>query len=127
MKVDRKFSKNLKKIFNLYNLAVIGCVILILVSLYIIFRPDKETTENGLEIVQTKFEQSKEISEEEAKKVAQEQFKKMGEKVKLKDLECKKIRRGEVEYYYITSTENSLEITVIGGKIERINSGLVEQ
>ena len=125
MKISKKFSKKLKKTFDIYNIAIIGCVFLIVLSVYIIVKPDKKTSENGIEIIQTDIKKSEEISEKEAKKVAQKQFKKLGEKVKLEDLECRKIRRNQEEYYYITSADNSLEITVIGGKIERINSVLV--
>lgn len=127
MKISKKLSKKLKNIFNLYNIAIIACVILIAISVYIIFKPDKQISKNDVEIIQTDISETKEISEKEAKKVAQKQFKKIGEKVKLEDLECKKIKREQVEYYYITSAKNSLEITVIGGKIERINSVLVEK
>ena len=102
-------------------------LILIAISVYIIFKPDKQISKNDVEIIQTDISEIKEISEKEAKKVAQKQFKKIGEKVKLEDLECKKIKREQAEYYYITSAKNSLEITVIGGKIERINSVLVEK
>ena len=127
MKISKKLSKKLKNIFNLYNIAIIACVILIAISVYIIFKPDKQISKNDVEIIQTDISETKEISEKEAKKVAQKQFKKIGEKVKLEDLECKKIKREQAEYYYITSAKNSLEITVIGGKIERINSVLVEK
>ena len=127
MKISKKLSKKLKNIFNLYNIAIIACVILIAISVYIIFKPDKQISKNDVEIIQTDISEIKEISEKEAKKVAQKQFKKIGEKVKLEDLECKKIKREQAEYYYITSAKNSLEITVIGGKIERINSVLVEK
>ena len=82
MKISKKFSKKLKKTFDIYNIAIIGCVFLIVLSVYIIVKPDKKTSENGIEIIQTDIKKSEEISEKEAKKVAQKQFKKLGEKVK---------------------------------------------
>ena len=122
-----KVSRKLKRLFNAYNIAILICVILILGSLYIILMPNKKYDKNGIEIIQTGIEQSEEISEENAKKAAVKQFEKLGEKTKVEDLKSVKIRRGEIEYYYISSAKNTLEISVIGGKIERINSVLVQE
>ena len=50
--ISKKFSKKLKKTFDIYNIAIIGCVFLIALSVYIIVKPDKKTSENGIEIIQ---------------------------------------------------------------------------
>lgn len=128
MKINRK----LRRMFNLYNIAILVCILVILISLYIIFVPEKTTTAEKEtnqtkteEVVQTKG--NKEISEKEARKIAVKQFKKLGEKIKEDELELMEIQRNGNQYYYITSSENSLEIRIENGKIERLNSEIVEQ
>lgn len=114
--------------YRLYNLAIIVFSIIIVVFLYIIFKPnDKVLTPSGLEVVQTNIKDDEEITEEQAKKVAVEQFRILKEDVKEEDLKLIKIQRNNEEYYYITSINNSLEIKIKGGKTTRINAALVEE
>lgn len=123
MKINRK----LRKIFNLYNLAIVGCIIIIAVSLIIFFKPTKKVTPYGLEVIDTKIAKEDNITEENARKSAVKQFKKLGEKIKEEDLKITKIQRKGEEYYYITSSENTLEIKIKGGEITRINSATVNE
>ncbi len=129
MKVNKKFRKIIKKIFRPYNLAIFGCIIVILASMFVIFKPDTKntTTEKSntkTEIIKT---EEKEITEENARKLAKKQFKKLGEKnIKEKELNVEKIQRKGEEYYYITSEKNTLEIKIDSGKITRVNSVAVE-
>lgn len=129
MKVNKKFRKIIKKIFRPYNLAIFGCIIVILASMFVIFKPDtknttKEKSNTKTEIIKT---EEKEITEENARKLAKKQFKKLGEKnIKEKELNVEKIQRKGEEYYYITSEKNTLEIKIDSGKITRVNSVAVE-
>ena len=129
MKVKKKFRKIIKKIFRPYNLAIFGCIIVILASMFVIFKPDTKntTTEKSntkTEIIKT---EEKEITEENARKLAKKQFKKLGEKnIKEKELNVEKIQRKGEEYYYITSETNTLAIKIDSGKITRVNSVAVE-
>ena len=129
MEVNKKFRKIIKKIFRPYNLAIFGCIIVILASMFVIFKPDTKntTTEKSntkTEIIKT---EEKEITEENARKLAKKQFKKLGEKnIKEKELNVEKIQRKGEEYYYITSEKNTLEIKIDIGKITRVNSVAVE-
>ncbi|MBO5478754.1 MAG: hypothetical protein J6A04_03450 [Clostridia bacterium] len=123
-----KLNKQLKKILNPYSLAIVGSIILIIVSLFIIFKPETKKTPAGIEIVDTGIKEEEEITEQEARKVAKKQFQKLGESsVKEEELQVKKIRRSEEEYYYISSAKNTLEIKIKGGEITRINSATVEE
>lgn len=129
MEVNKKFRKIIKKIIRPYNLAIFGCIIVILASMFVIFKPDTKntTTEKSntkTEIIKT---EEKEITEENARKLAKKQFKKLGEKnIKEKELNVEKIQRKGEEYYYITSEKNTLEIKIDSGKITRVNSVAVE-
>lgn len=129
MKVNKKFRKIIKKIFRPYNLAIFGCIIVILASMFVIFKPDTKNTttekyKTKTEIIKT---EEKEITEENARKLAKKQFKKLGEKnIKEKELNVEKIQRKGEEYYYITSEKNTLEIKIDSGKITRVNSVAVE-
>lgn len=132
MKVNKKFRKIIKKIIRPYNLAIFGCIILISVSMFVIFKPDKNniSTENSkasnkkTEIIKS---DEKEITEEKARKLAKKQFKKLGEKnIKENELNVEKIQRKGEDYYYITSEKNTLEIKIDSGKITRVNSVAVE-
>lgn len=123
-----KISKKMKRIFNFYNLAIIVCVIVIIVALVIIFRPNSgdKIIFDGVEIVQSKVDSDEEISEKDAKTLAVKQFKKMGESNINEDgLKVIKIQRKGEEFYYIASKENTLEISIIGGNITRINSVVI--
>ena len=116
--------------FSLYNIAIVECVIIIIVSLYIIFKPNKKegkVTVDGVEVVQTNKKESEEISEKEARKIAVKQFKNLGENVKGESLELTMIQRKGEEYYYIVSKKNNIEVKIKGGKVTKINSSLVEE
>ena len=123
-----KISKKMRRIFNIYNLAVLLCVITIIVTLVIIFKPNnKKITSEGVEIVQAKLGSDEEISENDAKKLAIKQFKKIGESnIDEESLKVLKIQRKGKEFHYISSKENTLEIQILGGNITRINSVVVE-
>ena len=122
-----KKSKKLKKIFSLYNIAIVGCIILIASSLWIIFKPKENVTPYGLKLVNSETKQEEDITEEKAKKVAIKQFKDLGEKnLKEENLTIEKIERQQEEYYYICSPENTMEIKIKGGQITRINSASVD-
>lgn len=129
MKVNKKFRKIIKKIFRPYNLAIFGCIIVILASMFVIFKPDTKNTpteksNTKTEIIKT---EEREITEENARKLAKKQFKKLGEKnIKEKELNVEKIQRKGEEYYYITSEKNTLEIKIDSGNITRVNSVAVE-
>jgi len=130
---EEKTVKKLKKMLNLHNFAVAGCVILIIASLVIIIEPDfsslfavevlaEGNQEKEVNIVQAD-KKGEEISEEDARRLAKNQFKEIGEeKVNTKKLEVLKIDRQGEEYYYISSTENTVEIKISTGEITRINS-----
>ena len=127
MKVNRKITKKIKRIFSLYNLMVFVCVIFILISMFILFKPEKQET-NKIDVVQNEEKVKGEITEEEARKLAKKQFKNLGEKnIKEDELNVKKIERSGEEYYYISSAKNTMEILIKSGKITRINSAIVEE
>lgn len=122
--------KKLKKIFNLYNLAILICVVVIIGSLIIIIKPNFSgmfkkktavTSDNGVKIV-SNDNNGGEISEKDARRLAKKQFKELDEKVKEEELEVLKIERNGEEYYYISSAKNTLEIKIKTGEITRINS-----
>ena len=127
--------EKLKNILNLYNIAVAICVIVIIVSLYIILKPEdgeifakkEKTMVDGVEVIETNKKETEEISEKEARKIAVKQFKKLNENVKEDSLDIMKIQRKGEEYYYIVSPKNNMEIKIMGGKVTRINSSLVEE
>ena len=136
--MDKSTKKKLKKIFNLYNFAVFGCVILIIISLVIIIEPDfsgifkkdnkavtkvEETSNKDQEESKENTEQKKqeyvkivesdnkgeEISEKDARKLAKKQFKELNEKdLDIDKFEVLKIEREGEEYYYISSAENTV-------------------
>lgn len=128
MKVNRKAIKILKKIFNLYNLAMILCIIVILFSLYIIIKPHNNFSLISKEQTNVQGDEGKkEISEDKARKIAQKKFKELGEKKVNKDsLKVTLIQRDSELYYYVCSLDNTIEISQKTGKIIRINSANVE-
>ena len=131
MKVNKKVRKAIKKILKPYNLAILGCIILILLSVFIIFKPDnKNTSADNSKTSNAKTEvvksDAKDITEEKARKLAKKQFKKLGENIKESELQVEKIQRKGEDYLYITSEKNTLEIKIDSGKITRINSVAVE-
>lgn len=120
----------IKEKFSLYNIAIAACIVIIIVSLYIIFKPNKnneKVTVDGVEVVQTNKNESEEISEKEARKIAVKQFKNLGENVKEESLDLTMIQRKGEEYYYITSKKNNIEVKIKGGKVTKVNSSLVEE
>lgn len=120
-----KLSKKFKKSLTLYNIAIISCVVIIVVSLVIVFMPEKKEKImlDGVEVIQLNTKEGSEISEDNAKKLAIKQFKELGESdLSENDVSCLKILRDEDEYFYIKSKQNTLEIKVKGGQISRINS-----
>lgn len=123
-----KHKRKLRRIVNLRNLAIVACIVLIVVALYIALKPDDEiVTPSGIKVVDTRIKENEEISENDAKEAAVKQFKRLDETVKKEELRCQKIERNQVEYYYITSKQHSLEIKIKGGKIERIDTMPVEE
>lgn len=128
--------EKLKNIVNLYNIAVVICVVVIIVSLCIILKPEdggifakqkEKLMVDGVEVIQSNKKEKEEISEKEARKIAVKQFKKLNENVKEDSLSVTKIQRKGEEYYYIVSQKNNVEIKIMGGKITRVNSSLVEE
>lgn len=129
MKMDKIEWKN---IVSGYKLVILIGMVVILGSMYLSFKrvePENERkTASGINVVNTKVKEEEEITEENARKAAVEQFKRLGEKrVKSNQLKVQKIVRKEVEYYYITSEKNTLEIQIKGGMITKINSASVEE
>lgn len=129
MKSNKNIGKKIKRFLDPYNLAIIICIIIIAVSLYIIFKPNNSgmLTRSGIEVVQSNTKKGEEISEKQALKIAVRQFKILNENVKEKDLNIIKIQRNNEKYYYITSANNSLEIKIDSGKVTRINAAPVEE
>ena len=128
--------EKLTNIVNLYNIAVVICVVVIVVSLCIILKPEdggifakqkEKLMVDGVEVIQSNKKETEEISEKEARKIAVKQFKKLNENVKEDSLSVTKIQRKGEEYYYIVSQKNNVEIKIMGGKITRVNSSLVEE
>ena len=128
--------EKLKNIVNLYNIAVVICVVVIVVSFCIILKPEdggifakqkEKLMVDGVEVIQSNKKETEEISEKEARKIAVKQFKKLNENVKEDSLSVTKIQRKGEEYYYIVSQKNNVEIKIMGVKITRVNSSLVEE
>lgn len=127
MKNYKRFFEEKKEILNVYNFSILGCGIIILISLYILFQPVKIVTPSGLTVVQTNVKETENIAEDEAKKVAVEQFKELKENVRKEEVNIQRIQREGEEYFYITSQQNSLEIKIKGGTITRINTMPVKE
>lgn len=129
MKLNKNVSKKIKRFLDPYNVAIIICIIIIAVSLYIIFKPNnsENLTPSGIEVVQSNAKEGEEISEQQALEIAVKQFKILNEEVKEENLNIIKIQRNNEKYYYITSANNSLEIKIDSGKVTRINAAPVEE
>lgn len=127
MKINKKIMKKIKRSFSFYNFAIFACIIIIVISIYIILKPAAVTTPSGITVVQTNIKEDEKISKEKAIEAAVKQFKILGENVKEEELNVVKIQRNQEEYYYITSVNNSLEIKINGGKVTRINAAPVEE
>ena len=130
-----RVSKKVKKKFNVYNVAIFLCVITLIVLVaffFMMLKPKDNNDDNkivvgGVEIVEPEIKETDEITEEQARKIAVKQFKNLNEDTTVDQLKVTQIRRGQVEYYYVTSAENSMEIRILGGKVERVNSVLIEE
>lgn len=119
--MSRREQKRRKKGFNGFKLAIVVCFILIIVSLFVIFRVDEIILPRAVEIIDTVFDSNHETTEEEAIKIAIKQFEKLDEKVNKEEIRVIKIQRKDGLYYYVEAKENTLEIKVEGGDIVRIN------
>ena len=124
-----KENKIVKALLKPYTIVIIVCAIILIASIIIFVKEDNvKVTEEGIEIIQSNLSEDEEITEEQAIKQAKKQFDKLGEKdLKEEQIEINKIRREDIQFYYITSPENSLEIKIKGGEITRINSVLLEE
>lgn len=132
MSEKKSVKRRLKRVFNLYNMAILACLAIIVGSLYILviqprIQSKKIVTPSGIEVAQISVKENEEITEEQARKLAVKQFKTLKEDVKENDLKVSKIQRQGVEFYYVVSSENSVEIQILGGKITRINTAPVEE
>lgn len=120
-----KLKRKLKRIFNVHNIIILVCLLLIAGCTYVLFKPEIQQTisKMGAQKEKTvKTSSQGEISEKDANKLAVKQFKQLGEKTKESELKTMKIQREGEEYYYISSKENTLEIKIQSGEITRINS-----
>lgn len=126
-KVEDNNKIKIKKILTPYNIIIVISILLIILSLYIIFKPNKKFTPYGVEIVQSKVGKNKEITEDEAREIAVKQFEKLNENVEKTSLEVIKLERNDGLYYYISSEKNTMEVRVKGGKVTRINAVPVEE
>lgn len=144
--MKRKTKKWLKKHLNLYNLGIIVAVLMISISLIVIFRSNitagfsaigstiREITYrpverdfNGVKVVASKKREDKEITEDEAREMAVTQFERLGENVNKDDLRIVKLKRNDNMYYFISSKENTMEISIVGGIVTRINAVVVPE
>lgn len=150
--MNKEMKKKLKKVFNLYNMAVFGCISIIVISMILITNPkislnfskesasvsqkeeifDKSNNklsdekQDDVKIVNNNV--GKNISEDDAKELAKKQFKELNEKALDTDkFQLLKIQRDGEEYYYICSPENTMEIKVSTGEITRVNSIKIEK
>ena len=125
--------KTLKKII-LRNVAIVVCVIIVAISLYILVRPNEN--DNTISDIKSRVcswfswvnnVKSKEISEKDARKRAVEEFEKLGEKVEADSLQVFDLERDEQMNFYIKSEENTMEIRKSDGKIVRLNAKIVNE
>ena len=124
----KELKRKLKRALTPYHIATTMCLIVLIISLCIILKPETKKTPSGITVVSSKTKENEEITEEEAKELAIKQFKKIGEKNLEKDkINIIKIDRNGEEYYYVTSAENTAEIKIKGGQITRINSASVTE
>lgn len=124
----KELKRKLKRALTPYHIATTICLIVLIISLCIILKPETKKTPSGITVVSSKTKENEEITEEEAKELAIKQFKKIGEKNLEKDkINIIKIDRNGEEYYYVTSAENTAEIKIKSGQITRINSASVTE
>jgi len=110
--------KKLKELFIKDNLPIIivSCIIIIAVIALIWYYVGPKKAETVAE-----------ITYEEAISKAVTVFQDQGElNVDSKSFEVLKTSRDGIEYYYISSKENTVEIAIKGGKVNRINSVIVQ-
>ena len=122
-----KDNNKIMKLLTPYNIIMAISIILIITSLYIIFKPNKKFTSYGVEIVQSNVGKNKELTEDEARKIAVKQFEKLNEKVEEDSLEVIKLERENELYYYISSEKNTMEVRIKGGEVTRINAVPVKE
>lgn len=118
---EKRVSKKKPK----YKIFIIGLLVIGIIAGGSYFMLNKEEVTKPVEI--QKVNDKGEITEEYAKQLAVGKFKELNEEVKSKDLEILRIDRDGEEYYYINSSQNSLEIRVLSGEITRVNSVPVQQ
>ena len=132
-----KTKRKLRRIFSFYHIAIFLCIVISLVSILAFFGKDignipnpfvtKYKIVNDVKVYESGVKENQDIDESKAKKVAVRQFKELGEKdIKEADLKIQKIQRKGVEYYYVTSSKNTMEIRIKGGVVSRINAVVVE-
>ena len=98
---------------NLYKVAMVICVILILISAIVILCMSSNSEKDGkIEIATTNIKEDENITEEK--------------NLKEENITVSEVERNGEHYYYVCSPENTLEIKITGGKITRINSVPVE-
>ncbi len=166
--MSAKRRKKERRVFNMYNLLILLCILVILGSAYFLLEKQGvdvrayienilpkneevatnedtnkntktetktnskvETTpdnSNSKKPVKTENNSSGAgITQERAIEIAIEKFKELGESQLLNtEVEVIKIQRQGVEYYYISSPENTIEVKIEDGKITRLNSVLVD-
>ena len=121
-----KIKEMSKRLISPCNLAILACIILIVVAIYMFLTPEKKITPSGIEVATMKIKENEEITEEEAIKLALKQFKTLGEKnIKKDDLEVLEIIKQKEDYYYISSPQNTVEIKIKGGTVTMINSATI--
>ena len=121
-----KVKKFFKNIFVLIVIAIaIFCALLALDKYKNVF--DGKVI-NFISFKKDNDSDSKEYSDEEkAVKVARDKFKELGENVDNTELEVLKITRKGNYYYFISSKENTVEISADTFEVKRINSVPVEE
>lgn len=127
MKNHKRLDRQRRAIFNIYNLVILVCCIIIIGTLYIMFQPVKTMASNGMTVVETSVKKTEDIAEDNAREIAVMQFKELKEEIQKEELDVQKIQRNGEEYYYIISKHNSLEMRIKGGTITRINATSVEE
>lgn len=144
--MNKKVKKWMRRYLNLYNLSIVGAILIIIISLCVIFRTNiqagftaigskiheityrpEEKTLNGVKVVASKKSEDEEISEEEAREMAVKQFERLGESVDKESLKVSRLKRKDNLYYFISSKENTMEISIKGGVITRINAEVVPE
>lgn len=128
-----------KRVFNMYSVIVLICIILIIIAIVTIFckkEKSADINENDQGIVENVEENEEkniilktgDANERAAKIIAIEKFKELGEdNLKNEDLKLSNITKDGEAYYYIASEKNSMEMHVESGRITKINNKLVKE